>query len=705
MPSMSMRRVYPAVLGGTVLYMAASAILLVWLRDIPDPKAIFDDAYHLIATLFGAICCLGVAWKGGFASRRQRNGWFLMGLGAASWCCGQLLWTYTSLILRERVPYPHVSDIAYLSSYPLLAVGVIFMFPKMTWGAWARLLLDGAIAASSIAIFLWYFLVTRFWDMDVPLPFRLVGAAYPMSDTILVFGAIMLLASYGIRYPLAHAWTLLIFAFAMLAFADTLFAFYTLGFGLHTQDWFDWAWSYAWLPLGHAALLTQMPLPRRARAPQSLAPRRVSVAWISASAALPYVGAVLAVAVAAIHDLQDDGRPSATLFGLGVSLALLTSLRQVFSVVENKLMATRLKTLNAQLSQFRQAILDNVNVWVSSSDPHFNFLVWNRAAERITGYSAKEVVGNANAWQRLFPGENERERVFDGLKTVLAGVPSEDVQLTIEHRNGTRRTLSFFAKALTDEDGAPNSVVHLGIDVTSRKQAEAELIRSSKLAALGAMAAGFAHEVGNPLTSLSTRLRLIEDDPNPDFVRESIGVLQTQITRIAQIVRGVSQLARTPRAGMAPCHVQALIGETISVLRFHDTARRCYISTEFTAPIPAVFGAADQLIQVFLNLGLNALEAMPEGGTLLVRIARQDGMIAVSFSDTGPGLSDETRDKMFDTFYTSKPEGLGLGLSIARSIVNAHGGNIAAVNNPGGGACFSVFLPIHIPAPQATPHD
>lgn len=236
-------------------------------------------------------------------------------------------------------------------------------------------------------------------------------------------------------------------------------------------------------------------------------------------------------------------------------------------------------------------------------------------------------------------------------------------------------------------------VLALCRDIDARKKAEAELLRSSRMAALGVMAAGLAHEIGNPLASLSTRLSLLAEEDTTPFVKESIEILQKQISRIAQIVHGVSRFSRPREQGLVECNVNTLVTETFDIVRFHEKAWQCRLATEFSHHPPMVMARPDQLIQVFLNLGINALEAMPEGGSLMVQTSLSNGSVVIRFVDTGTGFNPDLRNRIFDTFYTSKTDGLGLGLSIAHNIVSMHGGHIEAANNPEGGACFSVFLP------------
>jgi len=271
-------------------------------------------------------------------------------------------------------------------------------------------------------------------------------------------------------------------------------------------------------------------------------------------------------------------------------------------------------------------------------------------------------------------------------------VRSEERQLT--DVEGNTRSFHVTTFPLLDSIGEVYEVVEIVQDTTERKRQESEMMRSSQLAALGVMAAGFAHEIGNPLASMSTRLRLLEETDDAAFQRESLGLLQRQVSRIAQIVRSLARIARPLAGEWEACSINTVVSETVNLIRFHDGSKRCTIGTELAPELPTVRGVADQLVQVFLNLGINAIEAMPAGGTLTVRTGLQDGFVAVFFEDTGSGLSPEAGKRVFDAFYSTKREGMGLGLTIAHNIVSSHQGRITVSRNTGEGSVFTVLLPI-----------
>ena len=275
----------------------------------------------------------------------------------------------------------------------------------------------------------------------------------------------------------------------------------------------------------------------------------------------------------------------------------------------------------------------------------------------------------------------------------------EDGQVRIIERqrigsDGHKYIFQVTVAPIVDNNGDVYQVVELVQDITEQKLLEAEMAHSSKMAALGVMAAGVAHEIGNPLASISTRLRLLKEQPDEGFMQESIKLLEKEIDRISRILHGVSQMARPGKSQWSSCEINSIISETLDMLRLDRRVKNCRIESDLNDAILQTTGSRDELLQVFLNLGLNALEKMPQGGTLLVRTKVVLDEIRISFSDTGEGMSEEVVSKIFTPFFSTKQQGLGLGLYIAYNIINAHVGRIKVKSKVGFGTIITVILPV-----------
>jgi signal transduction histidine kinase len=286
-------------------------------------------------------------------------------------------------------------------------------------------------------------------------------------------------------------------------------------------------------------------------------------------------------------------------------------------------------------------------------------------------------------------------------RTFETGQPQE-AERDATSSGGGLRYFRHTTSPVHDEEGRVIQVVELIEDITARKALEAEAVHAGKLSVLGRMAAGIAHEIGNPLSSLTTRLSLLERRPEPGFVQESMQVLRGQIDRIRRIVQGVSHFARLRREGWSAWELNALVEEAIGLLELDRRARGVTFVRRLPDSSPRVKGVRDQMSQVVLNLLLNAVEAMPEGGTVTVETLQQDREVCLVVADTGCGFDENVRAHLFEPFFTTKHQGTGLGLSISYSLVHAHGGRIEVEGTVGRGARFTVCLP---PAEQPDQAD
>jgi PAS domain S-box-containing protein len=260
--------------------------------------------------------------------------------------------------------------------------------------------------------------------------------------------------------------------------------------------------------------------------------------------------------------------------------------------------------------------------------------------------------------------------------------------------DGNKYIFQVTVAPIVDNNGDVYQVVELVQDITEQKLLETEMMHSSKMAALGVMAAGVAHEIGNPLASISTRLRLLKEQQGEGFLQESIELLEKEISRISGILHGVSQIARPGKSQWSSCEINSIVSETLDMLRFDQRVKNCLIESELDDAMLQTTGSRDELLQVFLNLGLNALEKMSHGGTLSVRTKATKDEIIVSFSDTGEGMTEEVVLKIFTPFFSTKQQGLGLGLYIAYNIINAHDGRIEVKSKVGVGTIITVILPV-----------
>ena len=266
------------------------------------------------------------------------------------------------------------------------------------------------------------------------------------------------------------------------------------------------------------------------------------------------------------------------------------------------------------------------------------------------------------------------------------------------HRDGSWRTLRADASPLFDAEGKSRGVIVSLRDITVEKKLEQQIIQSERLAAMGQMIGGFAHELNNPLTSIMGLAELLQDGEKQESTRKHLVMLQQQARRAADIVQNLMYFSRPPAPGKGPVNLNELVQRTLHLHAY--SLRKSNITVDFLPQpsLPAVMGDAHQLMQIFLNLILNAEQAMREvrdGGTLRIRLENNDNSVTATFQDDGLGIPAEVLPNIFDPFYTTKRpgRGTGLGLSICKAILREHGGEIDPSSGPGGGAVFRVTLP------------
>src|SRR2546427_632915 len=267
------------------------------------------------------------------------------------------------------------------------------------------------------------------------------------------------------------------------------------------------------------------------------------------------------------------------------------------------------------------------------------------------------------------------------------------------HRDGSWRTMRATASPLFDADNKVNGVIVSVRDITLEKKLEQQIIQSERMAAMGQMIGGFAHELNNPLTAILGVSELLQDEGASEATKKQLSMLQQQARRAAEIVQNLMYFSRPPAPGKSRLNLGELVDRTLHLHAY--SLRKSNITVDFLSEsgLPPVVGDPHQLMQVFLNLILNAEQAIREArdrGTIRVRLGHTDDSVWATFQDDGPGIAPEILPNIFDPFYTTKRpgRGTGLGLSICKAVLKEYEGNIEAASAPGGGAVFTVMLPI-----------
>jgi two-component system NtrC family sensor kinase len=400
-------------------------------------------------------------------------------------------------------------------------------------------------------------------------------------------------------------------------------------------------------------------------------------------------------------------------------LALLTSVAgQVATAIENGRLYRQLHLKAEELDrmrEFNENILESLDDGLVVFDVDECIVRWNRALESFYGVSRNNAMGRqlADVFDRPFVDALRAAHRENPFGTTLYRIPlTRRSPLGADDEQSQKLLVNATVVPLQEAAGGPDAVVGtilLVEDITDRVQLEEQLQISEKMASIGLLAAGVAHEVNTPLTGISSFTQmLLETADRADPKTALLEKIEKQTFRAAKIVNGLLNLSRlgSNDAERVSVDINAVINDVFALLEHQFEASKIKVRRELTAAPAIISGLEHQLQQVFLNLFLNARDAMPRGGWLSVSTRfDEEGMVAVEVSDTGSGIPSEHLARIYDPFFTTKAigRGTGLGLSISYGIVRDHQGSIQCDSTIGQGTRFTLTLPLEqIPARSAT---
>ena len=332
------------------------------------------------------------------------------------------------------------------------------------------------------------------------------------------------------------------------------------------------------------------------------------------------------------------------------------------------------------LKDFSENIIESINVGVLVEDVDGRIVGWNRALEILTGRSRHDAIGRrtenfipAGFLQRLIENGQLYKQPWIGLM------------------------VNFSATSLLDKIGNTRGTLIIIDNITDRVRLEDQLIQNEKLTSIGLLAAGVAHEVNTPLAVISSYSQMLRKEITPeDWRHKLLEKITKQTFRASEIVNNLLNFSRTNATEFTEVDIHRVIMDTVALLEHQLKSARIRVEQELRAEYPITFGNAGKLQQVFLNLFVNARDAMPEGGELRVMTDTMNSKVEILVQDTGTGINPENIKKIYDPFFTTKApgKGTGLGLSVSYGIVQEHGGTISVESKPGVGTSFRLELPL-----------
>ena len=370
-------------------------------------------------------------------------------------------------------------------------------------------------------------------------------------------------------------------------------------------------------------------------------------------------------------------------------------------------------TRHRQQIEQQSQMLDRVSDAVSVVDRDDKIIFWNRGAERLFGWSVEEAIGQT-ASKLFYRGDFDEsvalQMAGDGnsWSGELKKLTRSEKTVIVDHRRTRLQT----------DRGDDKGYICIDIDITTRKKQERLSHRSQRLESIGTLAGGIAHDLNNVLTPILMGAKLLESE-RPNIDRR--GLLTTMLAsaqRGAALIQQLLSFAGGVRGERRPVHIDQIINETRGLLE-HTFPKSILINSVVASDCPAVVGDSTELTQVLMNLSINARDAMPHGGSLLIEaeathlngnaqrmhpLAKPGPYLVVSVTDTGSGMTHEVLDRIFDPFFTTKEfgRGTGLGLATVQGIVTSYGGFVLVYSEMGRGSKFSIFLPATVDDSEST---
>ncbi len=375
---------------------------------------------------------------------------------------------------------------------------------------------------------------------------------------------------------------------------------------------------------------------------------------------------------------------------------LMTMAGQAAIAIENARLYENLRQVSSsfeELSQFNSRILKSANLGIYTVDSQMRLTSWNRKMEEMSGSGEEQVLGK-NLFE-IFP-VLEAEGFADRIRRVLKTGAAEKLRLAHRNLKGELRFQKRRVAPLMDT-GRATGVVVIVEDITEFKQLMDQTIQSEKLAEVGRLSAGIAHEVNNPLAVISYAAQLLlREDNLPPFQTELVERIDSEVDRLKTLTGSLLSFSRARETRKRETDLNEVLKDVLRLVRYELTKHSVHLEENY-GELPEIQADPNKLKQVFINLVMNATQAMKGGGILSIRTSLVNGQeVEAAVSDSGPGIPAGVRERIFDPFFSTKKEGegTGLGLYICRNIIAEHKGRIFLESAQQSGTTFRTVLPI-----------
>ncbi len=364
----------------------------------------------------------------------------------------------------------------------------------------------------------------------------------------------------------------------------------------------------------------------------------------------------------------------------------------VYYVIGRDISAEKQRDLD--LLRFSNVVHYTVNP-IQITDASGRMIYVNPAFERVTGYHRDELLGRDPS---VISSRKYSKEFWAKVWAVISAGKVWNGEIENRRKDGTPIYTQLLISPILTAEGTVTGFLGAHRDITEQKALEQQLMHSQKMESIGTLAAGIAHEVGNPLTSISSVVQVLLRTMSDEFARDKLGLVQTQVHRITKIIRDLVDFSRPSNYQLQPVDIVKSLADAVEIVKMGKKAKEITFITHVRDQIPLLTLVPDQIAQVFINILLNAVDALKgKKGVITSDFERDDARVRVTISDNGAGISQENLPKVFEPFFTTKPvgEGTGLGLWVSYGIVRSFRGDITVQSEEGKGTSFTIVLPLN----------
>jgi PAS domain S-box-containing protein len=361
-------------------------------------------------------------------------------------------------------------------------------------------------------------------------------------------------------------------------------------------------------------------------------------------------------------------------------------------IIGRDISASKQKELD--LLRFSNVVHFTVNP-IQITDAMGRMIYVNPAFERATGYPKEELIGNDPS---VISSKKYTKEFWERVWSTISAGRVWNGEIENRRKDGQPLYTQLLISPIIEGDGRVVGYLGSHRDVTEQKALEQQLMHSQKMESIGTLAAGIAHEVGNPLTSISSIVQVLQRTINDEFARDKLGLVQSQVHRITKIIRDLVDFSRPSNYQIQATDIVKLLTDSVEIVKMGRKAKEVTFYTHVRHPIPLLSLVPDQIAQVFINILLNAVDASQgKRGTITTDFERDDEHVRIRITDDGSGIASEHLAKVSEPFFTTKRvgEGTGLGLWVSYGIVRSFRGDITVQSERGKGTSFCVTLPLN----------